>query len=252
MSQERVQKVLARAGYGSRRSCESLIVEGRVRVDGAVVTLGQKADPASQAITVDGARIRIPESHTYLAVNKPAGILSDTDDPRGRKTVLDLVPHKGHLFAVGRLDLDSEGLILLTDDGELANRILHPRYGHEREYHVRVTGRPSDEILQSWERGILLDGVQTAPAKVRVLRTEPDGTWLHIVMREGKKRQIRRVAASLGHPATALVRVRIGPIRLGNLVCGRWRELSRKEVDALRAHADAGVARNRRKTESAR
>ena len=248
MTQERVQKVLARAGYGSRRSCESLIVEGRVQIDGVRVTLGQKADPASQIVTVDGVRIRIPESHTYLALNKPSGVLSDTEDSRERKTVLDLVPHKGHLFAVGRLDLDSEGLILLTDDGDLANRILHPRYEHEREYRVRVMGKPSDETLQSWQRGVLLDGVRTAPAQVRVLRSEPEGTWLQIVMREGKKRQIRRVAASLGHPATALVRVRIGPIRLGNLASGRWRELSQKEIAALRAYADAGAAKSRRRT----
>lgn len=249
MSQERVQKVLARAGYGSRRSCEALIVEGRVRIDGQVVTLGQKVDTDSQTLSVDGTRVRMSENLVYLALNKPRGILSDTEDERGRRTVLDLVPHEGHLFAVGRLDLNSEGLVLLTNDGDLANRILHPRYGHEREYRVRVAGHPSGETLRAWERGIVLDGVRTAPAQVRVLKSDPANTWLQVIMREGKKRQIRRVASSLGHPATALVRIRIGPIHLGSLSPGKWRELSHKEVDALRAHADAGT---RRKPQSAR
>jgi 23S rRNA pseudouridine2605 synthase len=248
MSEERVQKVLARAGYGSRRNCETLIREGRVRVDGQVVVLGQKVDIVSQVLLVDGARVRVPENLIYLALNKPRGVLSDTEDSRGRKTVLDLVPHEGHLFAIGRLDLNSEGLVLLTNDGDLANRILHPRYGHEREYRVRVAGHPSEDTLRTWQRGIILDGIQTAPAQVGVLRSEAANTWLQIIMREGKKRQIRRVAATLGHPATALIRVRIGPILLGSLATGRWRTLSRGEIEALRAHADSGSAKLRRKS----
>jgi 23S rRNA pseudouridine2605 synthase len=248
MGQERIQKVLARAGYGSRRNCETLIVEGRVRVDNQVATLGQKVDSTSQILTVDGVRVRIPEVLTYVALNKPRGVLSDTEDERGRKTVLDLVPHEGHLFAIGRLDINSEGLVLLTNDGDLANRILHPRYGHEREYRVRIEGHPSAETLKTWERGVVLDGARTAPAQVRVLKSEPTHTWLQVIMREGKKRQIRRVAAILGHPATALVRIRIGPVYLGNLATGKWRELSRKEIEALRAHAEAGAVRVHRKT----
>lgn len=237
MGQERIQKILARAGYGSRRSCEELIVAGRVRVDGVVAVLGQKADADRQVITVDDERVKVPERLVYLALNKPRGVLSDTEDARGRKTVLDLVPHEGHLFAVGRLDLTSEGLVLLTNDGDLANRLLHPRYGHEREYRVRVAGRPSEDVLKAWSRGIMLDGVRTRPAQVKVLKAEGGDTWLQVVMQEGKKRQIRRVAAALGHPVRALVRVRIGPIALGRLAPGEWRALTLKEVEALRAAA---------------
>lgn len=237
MGQERIQKILARAGYGSRRGCEELIAAGRVRVDGIVAVLGQKADPDRQVITVDDEHVKVPERMVYLALNKPRGVLSDTEDARGRKTVLDMVPHEGHLFAVGRLDLTSEGLVLLTNDGDLANRLLHPRYGHEREYRVRVAGRPSEDVLKAWSRGIMLDGVKTRPAQVKVLKTEGDDTWLQVVMQEGKKRQIRRIAAALGHPVRALVRVRIGPIALGRLAPGEWRALTPKEVEALRAAA---------------
>lgn len=245
MKQERIQKILARAGYGSRRSCEELILAGRVHVDGEVAVLGQKADPGQQLITVDGERVKLPEEFTYLAVNKPRGVLSDTEDARGRKTVLDLVPRTEHLFAVGRLDLTSEGLVLLTNDGELANRLLHPRYGHEREYRVRVAGRPSDDVLRAWSRGIVLDGVKTRPATVRVLKAEGGDTWLQVIMQEGKKRQIRRIAATLGHPVRALVRVRIGPIRLGTLAPGEWRALTKAEVEALRSAARSGEREQR-------
>ncbi len=240
MAQERIQKILARAGYGSRRSCEELILAGRVHVDGKVAILGQKADPNQQTITVDGTKVKLAEESIYLAVNKPRGVLSDTEDARGRKTMLDLVPHKGHLFAVGRLDLTSEGLVLLTNDGDLANRLLHPRYGHEREYRVQVAGRPSEDVIRAWSRGIVLDGVRTRPAKVRVLRAEGSDTWLQVIMREGKKRQIRRIAAALGHPVRALVRVRIGPIQLGSLAPGGWRALTKAEVEALRLAARFG------------
>jgi 23S rRNA pseudouridine2605 synthase len=232
---ERLQKILARAGYGSRRSSEKLIEEGRVRVDGQVAKLGDSADISRQTVTVDGEKVRLPEEFRYIALYKPRGILSDTDDSRGRKTVLDLVPSAQRLFTVGRLDLTSEGLVLLTDDGALANRLLHPRYGHEREYQVLVTGRPPDDVLRKWRMGIVLDEEKTMPADVRVLRVESGNTWLKIVMREGKKRQIRRVAAALGHPVLKLIRVRIGPIRLGELKLGQWRLLSAGEVHTLRA-----------------
>lgn len=240
MPQERIQKILAQAGYGSRRSCEELIVAGRVHVDGVVAVLGQKADPARQVITVDGERVRLPDTRLYLALNKPRGVLSDTEDARGRKTVLDLVPHQGHLFAIGRLDLTSEGLVLLTNDGDLANRLLHPRYGHEREYRVRVAGRPTEDVIRAWSRGIVLDGEKTRPAQVKVLKAEAGDTWLQVIMQEGKKRQIRRVAAALGHPVRALIRVRIGPIRLGRLAPGEWRPLTPREVQALQAAAHNG------------
>jgi pseudouridine synthase len=232
---ERLQKTLARAGFGSRRACEELIRQGRVRVGGQVAQLGQKADPERDVITVDGNPVRPPRAHTYLAVNKPRGVLSVTADDRGRRTVRDLVPLPGHLFSVGRLDLWSEGLVLLTDDGELANRLAHPRYEHPKEYAVSVQGHPSSETLDHWRQGIVLDERRTAPAKVSVLSRERDSTLLRVVLREGRKRQIRRVAKLLGHPVRRLIRVRIGPVHLGDLPPGRWRRLTAAEVDALRS-----------------
>ncbi len=246
MGLERIQKVLARAGHGSRRGCEELIVQGRVRVDGKPAVLGQKVDIARQVITVDGEKLKPPEEFTYLALHKPRGVLSDTEDTRGRKTILDLLPSRRHLFPIGRLDLNSEGLVILTNDGDLAHRLLHPRYGHEREYLVLVAGRPSWNVIRRWRQGIVLDERRTLPADVRVSRVESGNTWLQIVMREGKKRQIRRVAAALGHPVLRLIRVRIGPIHLGSLRPGKWRELTKREVRALRGAAATARARRRR------
>lgn len=245
MDLERLQKVLARAGYGSRRRCEEFIVQGRVRVDGKPATLGQKVDVTRQTVTVDGEKLKPPQQLAYLAVYKPRGILSDTEDARGRKTVLDLVPLGQRLFTVGRLDLNSEGLVLLTNDGVMANRLLHPRYGHEREYLVLVSGRPSRRVLQKWRHGIALDDGRTLPADVRVSHVESGNTWLEIVMREGRKRQIRRVAAALGHPVLSLKRVRVGPIRLGSLKSGEWRALSGREIQALRKAAGSPRAGRR-------
>jgi pseudouridine synthase len=247
MTSERLQKVLARAGYGSRRGCEKLIAQGRVRVDGQPAMLGQTVDTSRQVVTVDGEKLRPPAEFTYLVLNKPRGVLSDTEDSRGRKTVLDLVPSGQRLFPVGRLDLNSEGLVLLTNDGELTHRLLHPRYGHEREYLVLVTGRPSRSVVEKWQRGVMLDEGQTLPADVRVSRVESGNTWLEIVMREGKKRQIRRVAAALGHPVLSLTRVRIGPIRLGTLPPGRWRDLTEREIRVLHRAVAARESRRRRR-----
>jgi len=240
--EERLQKILARAGYGSRRACEELIRAGRVAVNGATAQLGQKADPAHDQVTVDGQRIRTTSvTPTYIALHKPHGVLSDEGDGSGQlRTVRDLVPLPRHLFPVGRLDLRSEGLILLTDDGELAQRLTHPRYEHEKEYRVCVEGRPDEEVLERWRRGVFLDGRRTAPADVSVLGHERERTWLRVVLREGRKRQIRRVAAMLGHPVQQLIRVRIGPLRLGDLEPGRWRKLSPAEVRALRKSTRRG------------
>jgi len=235
--EERLQKILARAGFGSRRACEELIRQGRVAVNGQVAQLGQRADPERDRITVDGEPIRLKRGYTYIALHKPRGVLSDEGDGTGQlPTVRDLVDLPGHLFPVGRLDLRSEGLILLTDDGELAFRLTHPRFGHEKEYHVLVEGQPTEGTLEKWRRGVFLDGRRTAPARVEVMRAERDRTWLRVVLREGRKRQIRRVAAMLGHPVHRLVRVRIGPVRLGDLPPGRWRRLTASEVRALKEH----------------
>jgi len=239
--EERLQKVLARAGFGSRRACEELIRQGRVAVNGQVAQLGQKADPRRDRITVDGQPVRVKRSRTYVALHKPRGVLSDEGDGSGRlPTVRDLVDLPGHLFPVGRLDLRSEGLILLTDDGDLAFRLTHPRFGHEKEYRALVEGRPTEETLRRWRRGVVLDGRRTAPARVSFLRRQGERTWLRIVLREGRKRQIRRVAAMLGHPVHRLIRIRIGPVRLGDLKPGQWRLLSDAEIRALRAESGKG------------
>lgn len=232
--EERLQKILARAGFGSRRECEELIIQQRVAVNGQMAQLGQKADPERDRITLDGSPVRVARAFTYIAVHKPRGILSaERDDSSSARTVRSLVPLPGHFYPVGRLDLNSEGLILLTDDGELANLLTHPRYEHPKEYHVQVEGSPDDSVLQQWQRGVYLDGQRTAPAQVSILSREKDRTWLRVIMHEGRKRQIRRIAASLGHPVQRLIRVRIGPIQLGNLKPGQWRTLSNREVEAL-------------------
>lgn len=233
--EERLQKILARAGLGSRRSTEELIVAGRVSVNGQRATLGQKADAEHDDIRVDGRHLNARGPSVYVAVHKPRGVISDEGDKVARRrTVFDLVSIPGHLFPVGRLDLNSEGLMLLTDDGDLAHRLTHPRYEHPKEYHVLVEGEPPEEALEAWRRGVFLDGQKTAPAQVSILRRAKGQTWLRVTLREGRKRQIRRVAALLGWPVHRLLRVGIGPIRLGDLKPGEWRHLTGAERRALR------------------
>lgn len=231
---ERLQKVLARAGIASRRKAEELIQQGRVTVNGRVVTqLGTKVDPVHDDIRVDGGRLRTATEHTYILLNKPRGYLSSMEDPQGRKSLGDLVNVPVRLYPVGRLDGSSEGLILLTDDGELAHLLTHPRYQHAKEYRVLVQGLPSDKTLEAWRRGVMLEGTPTAPAQVEVLRRHKDTALLRIVLHEGRKRQIRRVAALLGHPVLELKRVRMGPLQLGALESGKWRYLTPQEVQSL-------------------
>jgi len=235
-SLERLQKILAHAGVASRRKAEEMIQQGRVTVNGRIVTeLGTKVDPARDDIRVDGGRLKIAPSHVYVLLNKPAGVLSVMDDERGRRSLSDLVSLPVRLYPVGRLDVNSEGLILLTDDGELANLLTHPRYEHEKEYRVIVSGHPAEKTLDAWRRGVILEGQRTAPAWVTSIRTEKDATVLRIVMHEGRKRQIREVASLLGHPVRELVRVRIGPLHLGALGSGQWRYLTAQEIRALEA-----------------
>jgi 23S rRNA pseudouridine2605 synthase len=245
---QRLQKVLAHAGVASRRQSEELIRQGRVTVNGRVVTeLGTKVDPAHDDIRVDGQRIQVAASHVYLMLNKPRGVLSTMEDARGRRALGDLVQAPVRLYPVGRLDASSEGLILLTDDGELANLLTHPRFEHEKEYRAFVNGRPSEEILAAWRRGIVLDGKPTAPAQVDVIRQEKGSTHLRIVIHEGRKRQIRRIAALLGHPVRELKRVRLGPLELGTLETGQWRYLTVKEIREL-----GGIKRSFQKMERRR
>jgi len=235
MGEERVQKILSRAGFGSRRACELLIADGRVKVNGEVISLGAKADVQTDEITVDGLPIPKPSGKKiYVALHKPRGVLSDDVKGTERQTVFDLVPLPEHLFVVGRLDYDSEGLILLTNDGELANHLTHPRYGHEKEYRVLLFTRPDEEQLEIWRRGVVLpDGTRTAPAQVVVEGNAAKGVWVRVIMREGKKRQIREIGKTIGLPVNRIVRVRIGNVKLGNLKPGEWRYLSPSEVKEL-------------------
>ncbi len=237
MAKERLQKVLARAGLGARRVCEEIIRQGRVTVDGQVARLGQSVDLQREEVRVDGRPLHFPEKPTHLLLHKPPGFLCTVRDTRGRPTVLDLVPATTRLYPVGRLDLESEGLLLLTDDGELAYRLTHPRYGVEKEYHVLVAGRPSPETLSRWRSGQVMLEERPAPAQVEVLRTERENTWLRVVLHEGRKRQIRLVAEALGHSVQRLIRVRLDGLRLGSLPPGTWRALRPEEVIRLRRAA---------------
>lgn len=234
MAVERVQKILAAAGYGSRRACEKLIEEGRVKVNGRVIGLGDQADAAKDSISVDGKMIRKAIEKIYIALNKPKGYLSDIDLNFPRPTVNDLIGLPEPLFAVGRLDLDSEGLMLMTNDGRMANRLTHPRYEHEKEYEVFVIRVPDEEQLAIWRRGVVMeDGYRTMRAKVEVMNNASNGTWLRITLKEGKKRQIRKVGARIGLPVGKIKRVRIGPLKLGKLKSGEWRYLTDFEVKKL-------------------
>jgi 23S rRNA pseudouridine2605 synthase len=235
MSSERVQKILAQAGFGSRRECETLISAGRVTVNGKTIKLGDKADGDSDAIQVDHKLIKTVHEKVYIALNKPRGVLSDRDSLEMRRTIFDLVPKAGHIFAVGRLDFDSEGLILLTNDGELANQLTHPRYEHEKEYEVQVVRRPDQEQLAIWRRGVVLeDGYRTAPCRVDVIGGDDKGAWLRVILKEGKKRQIREVGKRIGLPVKRIIRLRIGTVLLGDLKPGTWRNLTMGEVAQLK------------------
>lgn len=246
MREERLQKILAAAGVASRRACEELILAGRVQVNGRTVTeLGTKVDPRHVQIQVDGKPVQLPKHHQYIKMHKPRGILSDIGGEQGeRDNVADLLPAEiGRLFPVGRLDVHSEGLILLTDDGELAHRLTHPRYEHPKTYYVLVAERPTDLALSQLQRGIDLPDGRTAPAEVSVVRTLPpelnlskgptEGIWLEIILREGKKRQIRHMTAAVGYPTLRLVRWAIGPLTLGELKLREFQHLSAQEVNAL-------------------
>jgi 23S rRNA pseudouridine2605 synthase len=238
---ERLQKVLAHAGVASRRAAEELIVAGRVSVNGQVVVeLGRRVTDADR-IEVDGKPLAPSERLVYLALNKPVGYVSTARDPEGRPTVLDLVRSDERLYPVGRLDWDSEGLLLLTNDGALTHRLTHPRYGVEKEYHVLVAGYPSGGTLERLAEGVRLEDGPTAPALVRRLRQDKLGVWLTITIHEGRNRQVRRMFEAVGHPAKRLIRARVGPVELGGLPTGRSRELLPAEVAALRRSVGVGA-----------
>jgi pseudouridine synthase len=224
----------------SRRHAEEFILAGRVQVNGQPVTeLGAKVQPETDVVQVDGRVVQAPAARVYLLLHKPAGVVTTASDPQGRQTVLDLLPpslQAQRLFPVGRLDLDSEGLLLLTNDGAFALHLTHPRFEQEKEYHALVRGKPTPATLESLRRGLLLPGESrpTAPAQVRFLRAaSAESSWLAVTLHEGRKRQVRRMLAVVGHPVLRLVRVRVGSLRLGDLPVGQWRALSAAELEKL-------------------
>ena len=259
---ERLQKILSQAGVASRRASEQLMLDGRVSVNGVTVReLGTKADPADDDIRVDGRRVKVAEHHRYLLLNKPRGYVTTRSDPQKRPTVIDLLRGvREYVYPVGRLDFDSEGLLLLTNDGDLAARLTHPRHGVARVYEARVLGVPDAHDLDRLARGLVVDGRRTGPAEVRLVSRHSLGrvgphphsraaeaeALLEITVREGRNRQVRKMCEAIGHPVTRLKRVAIGPLRDPTLKLGHWRELAPEEVRRLRAATD-GPARGNEK-----
>lgn len=231
----RLQKWLAYCGLGSRRACEALIKAGRVTVNGQVATLGMKVHPAHDRILVEGKPLKAPPPRVYLMLHKPRDYITTCSDPHAKKTVMDLVAEVPvPVFPVGRLDADSEGLLLMTNDGELAHRLLHPRHKVPKTYRVWVHGQPSRSALQALRNGVMLEEGRTAPARVRMLSASPSQSVLEITLREGRKRQVRRMCEAVGHPVRRLVRVAFGPLKLPReLLPGQWRWLTPKEQRAL-------------------
>ncbi|MDX1503135.1 MAG: pseudouridine synthase [Thermoanaerobaculia bacterium] len=246
MTGERLQKVIARAGVASRRGAERLIREGRVTVNGRVATLGDKVEP-DDAVKVDGRRVAARAPGVYLLLNKPDGVLTSRSDTRGRPTVMDLVParYRRRVFPVGRLDYHTEGLLLLTDDGDLAQRVSHPRHGCVKRYEVKVKGVPGESAVASLERGVVLDGRRTAPARVRPGRrtTGEKYSWWTVEIGEGRTRQVREMFFRIGHPVQRLRRVAIGALTDRGLPRGAWRRLSPAEVASLRGERPPGRTR---------
>jgi 23S rRNA pseudouridine2605 synthase len=237
---ERLQKVLARAGFGSRRSCEELIADRRVTVNGDVAELGRRVDLEKDRVEVDGVPLSIRPGLVYYLLNKPTGVVTTADDPHGRPTVVELVPIDPRVFPVGRLDIDTEGLLLLTNDGDLTHRLTHPSYGVEKEYLAHVVGEPSPGEVRRLRDGVQLDDGMTAPAKANVVSPGV----LRLAIHEGRNRQVRRMCDAIGHPVRRLVRTRIGPVADRSLKPGAWRALSPGEVRSLeRAAVEASARR---------
>jgi len=252
----RLQKILSQAGIASRRAAERLIADGRVTVNGkTVLEMGVKADPGIDDVRVDGRRVKTAVRQRYILLNKPAGVVTTRSDPQKRRTVMDLlrgVPE--YVYPVGRLDYDTEGLLLLTNDGDLAARLTHPRHGVERSYEARVAGMPDRDSLERLRTGIPLDGHRTLPAEAALLnegRRDRDGV-LHVTIREGRNRQVRRMCEAIGHPVQWLKRTRIGPLADRRLKPGQWRDLSANEVRAIKGAAPPPPAAARRRRGSAR
>lgn len=236
---QRLQKVLAAAGLGSRRSCEELIAEGRVTVDGEVAELGRRVDASTAEVRVDGERVNVNPELIYVMLNKPRGYVTTADDPRGRPTVLDLVKVSQRVFPVGRLDMDSEGLLLLTNDGDLAHALMHPSYGVRRTYVAKVNGRPSRRQIGRLTEGIELEDGVAAAESARIIGEGHGKSIIELVLTEGRKREIRRMLAAVGSPVERLARIAYGGIQLGDLRQGKWRPLRPPEVGKLYAAVEA-------------
>ena len=237
----RLQRFLARAGVASRRGSEKLMSAGRVTVNGVVATeMGQKVDPLSDEVRLDGEIVAPGDGPAYLALHKPPGYMTTMSDPEGRRTVADLFPRDAPpgLFPVGRLDFDTEGLLLLTTDGDLAHRLMHPRHHVEKTYLAWVDGTPDARDLEALAGGIVLEDGPTSEAAAKVLRQEADGCVVELVIHEGRKRQVRRMLSAVGHPVKRLVRVAFGPVELGGLEPGETRPLTGHEVEGLRSSGD--------------
>ncbi len=245
MQPERLQKIIAHAGFASRREAESMIRNGRVTVNGRVVTeLGTKAVASRDHIKVDGKLITQAEPHRYIILYKPKEVMTTVEDPQGRRTVIDYIRGvRERIYPVGRLDFHSEGLILLTNDGDLAFKVSHPRHGSVKTYHVKVRGVPEERLVDKLERGITIDGKRTLPCEIDRLRTtarnDEGNSWFEVKLREGRTQQIRKMFQAVGHPVAKLKRVAIGPISDPKLTAGEWRELSKQEVKLLATVMDA-------------
>lgn len=250
---ERLQKIIAHAGFASRREAEAMIRQGRITVNGRVVTeLGTKADADHDAIKVDGKLITRAEPHRYILLYKPREVMTTVDDPQGRRTVIDLVRGvRERIYPVGRLDYQSEGLVLLTNDGELAYKVSHPRHGSVKTYSVKVRGVPEERVLDKLRRGITIDGKRTLPCRIERIRTtgrngDEGNSWFEVKLEEGRTQQIRKMFQAMGHPVTKLRRVAIGPISDPTLAPGLWRELTQNEVKMLETLREAKPPRPKR------
>jgi 23S rRNA pseudouridine2605 synthase len=244
--EERLQKILARAGFASRRGAEQLMLDGRVTLNGDTVKeLGTKADLAKDDVRVDGVRVKAPKGLVYLVLNKPRGVVSTRSDPERRQTVMDLVPGVAGLFPVGRLDVTTEGLILLTNDGAFAERVAHPRYEVPRVYHAKVHGVPDSDALERLRRGVRVDGDFMAVDRARVVEAD-NNAWVELTLHEGKQHEVKRLLEAVGHPVSKLRRVAIGPVTSRGLEPGEFRALTPEEIEGLR-RAHAADARSIRK-----
>ena len=236
----RLQKFLAQAGIGSRRSAEEFIRQGRVEINGETADIGRSVDPLKDCIRLDGKILALQVRRIILAFNKPRGCVTTVSDPQGRKTVLDFLPDFGvRIFPVGRLDYDAEGLLLLTNDGELANRLLHPRFGISKIYDVKIKGLPEKKTIEQLRAGVRIEEGMTAPANVEIIKELPNSAWLRMTLHQGWNRQIKRMGLAVGHPVLKIRRIAYGPVRLGGLETGRHRLLRPDEIRNI--YKEAGL-----------